>query len=101
MVKLNDTATASTGTPQCPATGKSRSVPGVIDGGPNGAGNPTSERVSARRHGVRAMNGSGVAATSAASADFVESCAEPVALCACGCQNGGADQFRTAISGAS
>src|SRR5262245_64599710 len=99
MVKLNDTATASAGTPQCPATGKSRSVPGDIDGGPNGSGNPTSERVSARRHGLRAMNGSGLATTSATSSDFAESCAAPEALCDdCGCQYGGADQFRTATS---
>ena len=83
--KRQGCTTASAGTPQWPLTGKSRTTFGDIDGGPNGAGNPFSTRVSARRQGDNATNGTGEAETFATSADF---CATTPAgwLAAAGCQ---------------
>src|SRR5262245_38222071 len=92
MVKLNDTAVAPRGTPQCPETWKSRWTPGDRDGAPYGGGKPWSKRVSASRHGLTATNGTGVPSTPP-SADFSANETPDSSLPAPACQNGGACQF--------
>src|SRR5258706_5233953 len=49
---LAETAWAVMGMPQCPATGKTRGVTAIIEGGPKAPVNPLVARVSASRQGV-------------------------------------------------
>src|SRR5207302_799965 len=79
----------------CVGTGTLRALSAGKAGGPNGPVCPAS-RVSIRRHGVIAMNGSGADTDSRAAGDFLpraRSSRTPPEKALAGCQNGGADQL--------